>query len=389
MRVLFISSYYIPAVEWGGPAICVPAIAEGLRKLGTDVTVLTTNGRGNPGLPSIPPGLREVNAVPVYYFGRIGPARYFFCHGIIEYLARHLGSYDLIHIHGLWTFPVLISSRFCQIYKKPYLITLHGQLVEWAINRKKTKKRLYMSVFEANTIVHSELIHFTSEFEKQSTIKRYSNLKSVVIPNPVAVEKFLCIRPLSEEQCANRKVTFLIVGRLHPVKGFDLLLPALARAKAASDIELLIVGPDQGGYLTDITEMVHSLSLTDNVRYLGLLRDSDLLEAYERSQVIVVPSYQENFGMVAAEGMASARPVIVSNRVGISDIVAEQKAGWVCDLSVPSLTNAIKYVCHNPELLNETGLNGRKAALEHFTPESISARLQKAYENILRNKQFD
>jgi glycosyltransferase involved in cell wall biosynthesis len=386
MKVLFITSYYHPAIEYGGPAKSVPALAMGLKKLGIDLTVVTTNARGLPDLPKVPRGLKEVNSVPVYYFARIGPARYFLSFGMLIYLFKYLYTFDIIHIHGVWGFPALLGSRLSQIRRKPYLITLRGELVQWAMSQKSIKKLLYMTLFGEKTLTQSIRIHFTSEVEKRNSIKKFPDHKSVVIPNPVDIEKFLRLEPLPNKGSGKEKIVLSIIGRLHPVKGFELLLPALSTLRNACDFELLIVGPDEGSYLTKIKQMVDSLYLTDQVKYLGLLQGDLLVEAYEKSDIIVVSSYQENFGMSAAEGMASARPVIVSNKVGIADIVEKYRAGWVFEPSIDSLANLLKTVVNQPGLLRSYGLNGRKAAAENFTDTAVAKKFLEVYDEILKQR---
>jgi glycosyltransferase involved in cell wall biosynthesis len=386
MKVLFIIPYYYPAIEWGGPVKCVHAMAMGLKKLGIDITVVTTSERGQRDLPRVPVGLKEINGVPVYYFNRIGPARYFVSLGMIRYLLKHLNTFDIVHIHGLWNFPAFFGSRLSQICKRPYLITLHGLLVQWAMSQKSIKKLVYMILFDEKTLAHSLRIHFTSEFEKRSSIKKFPDYKSVLIPDPIDIEKFLCLEPLPNKRSGKEKIVLSIIGRLHPVKGFDLLLSALPKLKSVCDFELMIIGPDEGNYLAKIRGLADSLSLTDQIKYSGLLSDDLLAGAYEKSDIIVVPSYQENFGMSAAEGMASARPVIVSSKVGIADIVEKYSAGWVFEPSIDSLASLLKTVVQQPGLLRSYGLNGRKAALENFTDTGVAKKLSEVYEEILKQR---
>ena len=311
MRVLFITSYYSPAIEWGGPATCLPAMARGLKKLGVEITVATTNARALPGLPRTPRGLREVDGVPVHYFDRIGPARYFLSSGMAKYLTKNLASFDIVHVHGLWNFPTLLGSGLSGIRRKPYLITPHGEMAPWAMNRKPIRKLIYRAAFEGRVLAQAKRIQFTSEFEKQSSLIRFPESKTVVIPFPVEMERFLPLEPLPRTGNGNRRTVLSIIGRLHPVKGFDLLLPALSRIRNVCDFRLMIVGPDEGKYGTRIRGMIDSLSLAGRVEFLGLLHSDRLVDVYRKSDVIVVPSYQENFSMTAAESMASARPYCV------------------------------------------------------------------------------
>ena len=175
-----------------------------------------------------------------------------------------------------------------------------------------------------------------------------------------------------------------VVGRLIPIKGHDVLLRALAAARAElPGITLQVAGA--GALETELRETVAQLGLDDSVSFLGHV--ARIASVFERAEVVVVPSLGEGFGMVALEAMERARPVVASAVGGLPEIVADRESGLVVPAGeAEALAEAIVTLAGDLARAAEMGRAGRARALEIFTPERCVERIEELYERALAGR---
>src|SRR5438270_8098251 len=149
------------------------------------------------------------------------------------------------------------------------------------------------------------------------------------------------------------------VGRLIPIKGFDLLLRAFAAAREqVPELTLELAG---AGAL----EGELRAAAPEGVTLLG--RVSPVQEVYDRNAIVVVPSRGEGFGMVALEAAERGRAVIASDVGGLPEIVADGETGTVVPAGdVEALARAIVVLAHDGELVRQYGHAARRRALDDF-----------------------
>src|SRR6185437_1538003 len=108
------------------------------------------------------------------------------------------------------------------------------------------------------------------------------------------------------------------LGRIHPKKGTDILIASFAASLAKNpDWQLVIVGPDQIGWQKELQALAESLGVSNRITWTGALAGSLKWGAFSASELFVIPSHQENFGIVVAEAMSCNLPVVMSNKVNI------------------------------------------------------------------------
>jgi glycosyltransferase involved in cell wall biosynthesis len=169
------------------------------------------------------------------------------------------------------------------------------------------------------------------------------------------------------------------VGRLIPIKGFDLLLRAFAAARAevpALTLELAGAGP---------LEAELRAAAPEGVTFLG--RVAPVAEVYERNAVVVIPSRGEGFGMVALEAAERGRAAIVSDVGGLPEIVADGETGIVVPSEdVAALTRAIVALARDPELVRRYGEAARRRALAQFSAEAAADGVEAVYRDLLHQR---
>ncbi|HWB13450.1 MAG TPA: glycosyltransferase [Pirellulales bacterium] len=139
---------------------------------------------------------------------------------------------------------------------------------------------------------------------------------------------------------------FVYVGRVSKEKNLDLLLEAFVELRReGADAELLVVG--DGPYLEALVDHYRRA----DVIFTGFLEGETLAAAYASADVFVFPSTTDTFGNVVLEAQASGLPVIVSNRGGPAEIVADGESGMIFDAAEPgSLKRVMRRLLTNPDL---------------------------------------
>jgi glycosyltransferase involved in cell wall biosynthesis len=169
------------------------------------------------------------------------------------------------------------------------------------------------------------------------------------------------------------------VGRLIPIKGFDLLLRAFAAARndvPELTLEIAGAGPLDGELRA---------AAPAGVRLLG--RVAPVAGVYERSAIVVVPSRGEGFGMVALEAAERGRAVIASDVGGLPEIVADGETGTVvASEDVGALTRAIVTLAREPQLVRSYGAAARRRALDQFTVGAAVDGVEAVYRNLLSRR---
>jgi glycosyltransferase involved in cell wall biosynthesis len=168
-----------------------------------------------------------------------------------------------------------------------------------------------------------------------------------------------------------------VVGRLIPIKGHATLLAAVAGARErVPGLTLEIAG--DGALERQLRTTATRLGLDDAVSFLG--RIAPAAPVLERAAIVVVPSLGEGFGMVALEAMERGRPVIASAVGGLPEIVDDGRTGILVPPSdSAALAEAIAELATDPARAAAMGLAGRARALEAFSQERCTDRIEELY----------
>lgn len=160
-------------------------------------------------------------------------------------------------------------------------------------------------------------------------------------------------------------------------KGFDLLEKALEGFKNNTDLIYLVLGAN---------EKVESISGNSNIRTLSHKFDEEtLILLYNASDVVVVPSRQENLSNTIMESLACGTPVVAFNTGGNSDLIVHKKNGYLAtSFDTNALQNGLSFVLDNNDLMG-LNINARKSMVECFSYSVVAKRYIEMYKNILKN----
>lgn len=179
-------------------------------------------------------------------------------------------------------------------------------------------------------------------------------------------------RPVGEPP---RRLTLLFAGRRRPVKGFATLARALKLLERP--VDLLVTGtPDRW-----TSRWVSGVP--GEVRFLGEVPHRRMAEVYAASSVLVLPSYEEPFGLVVLEALASGRPVVVSDNVGAAEVLVGTEAGWVCPAGdAAALATVLEKLAVDPDALRGATASAREVA-ERWSWDAYGSRLLDVYEEYV------
>jgi len=365
--------------EWGGPPRVVIGMAKALVKKGIKVSVFTTAEKGKRRR------IVRLNNITTQIFERGSFSRFWtsYSPGVTRVMVKEIENCDLVHIHELWHYLHYVGYKTARKQKKPYGISVHGQLAPWDLSRKAFRKSIYSMFVQKKILEETAFLHAITE-EEVKDIRKYGVSNNIfVIPNGINLEDFLTLSrvhlDLPKLQNLQNKKIVLFLGRIHPTKGLDLLAKAWGQiAKGRNDLVLVIAGPDTDGYKSKIEGILKSKGVMDKVIFLGMVEEDEKKIILERADIVVIPSYSEVRSLVALEAMISQKPIIITNKCHFPEI-SEVAAGIIIEPKVEQLEKALSKLLVNPEMRKKMGQNGRILVMERYTWDKIVNRLIEIY----------
>lgn len=389
MKILHVIGNISP--RFGGPSVVCKEMCRELSAVGHEVVVYTTNADYPRGILDVPVNKPVSQGTYFIYYFSIQLKSYLLSLKLMVNLFRHIKEYDIVHIHGLYRFPQTVAAYLARLYKIPYIIRTHGSLDPFLYNQKRhfLTKRIHEMLVEFPNMNKASVIHCTSKKEKENI--RNLNLKAseIVIPNGLDISIFSSLPSkgtFRKKYNFEKKKIILHLGRIHFVKGLDILIKAFAVvSRRRNDLHLILAGPDNDGYGKTIRSLILQEGIENNVTFTGILDLNGKIEAFVDSDVFVLPSYTENFGMSVLEAMACGCPVVISNKVNIWRNVLEAEAGFVTSCDSREVAKAIYRIVQNPELGRKLGQSGRNLVFRKYGWEKSVIRLIEVYNAFKKN----
>ncbi len=387
MRVLHVTSFYEPSVAKGGLARAVGLLATSQARQGTDVTVFTTSVGLGGAESSLTEEVRD--GVRVWYFAAESLSGLYFSYGLLRSCFQRTRQFDLVHVHGLWSFPATCGAMAARWAKVPYLVSSHGMLNSAAMNLHAYKKLPFWFAIQRRTLRRAAWLHFATLEEQRQAATWIRGKKACVIPIGLNLREF---REPSEprrfrsEQGIPADVALLaFVGRIHPLKALDVLLHALVRVVTqVPQLIVAIAGPDENGHRDRLQKLARKLGIDAQVRWLGTLVGQAKLDLLTDADVFVLPSFSENLGLAALEAMALGCPVILGCGVNIAADVKRWGAGRVVSPEPDALAMAIIELLENPGIRSAMRQAGRRLVAGCFDADTLAREMLRVYEECLR-----
>jgi glycosyltransferase involved in cell wall biosynthesis len=364
----------------GGPNVAVRAIARGLVRRGIDVTVATTNAAGTQSL-DVPVDTPVIDDGVVYrYFARSVPGSWKFSWPMTRWLWANAGTYDVVHVHALFSYATIPGCRAAARVPVPYILRPLGTLSDWSLGHRRWKKRPYYALLERPHLAGASAIHVTSIAEADDVARLGYGDRARVIPLGVNVGA----RPSRRARVPSggEPLRLLFLSRLHEKKNVPLLLRALAAARGARPIELTVAGDGDPGYRDHLADLANQLGLRDVVSFAGHVDDMAKERAFATADCFVLPSAHENFGLAVAEALAAGLPAIVTQNVALARDVQSSGAGVVTEPTETALASALVWAAEHPATLLEMGDRAWQHASRELSWDTTCVRLAELYDEL-------
>jgi glycosyltransferase involved in cell wall biosynthesis len=327
----------------------------------------------------------------------LGPGKgmYGYAPRFVPWLREHLSSYDLVFLNSIWQYNVLAAYKLLANTRVPYGVFTHGMLDPYFKREfplKHLKKTIYWHLFLKRILNEANAVLFTCEEEMILARQSFPGYKvrecilnfGIFAPDvdlANASAEFLARWP---HLCGKRLA--ISMGRLHPKKGIDILIEAFAQSLAKhAEWELVIAGPDQVGMLADLKALAERIGVAERITWTGMISGALKWGAIASSEVFVLPSHQENFGIVVAEALACRVPVIISDKVNIWREIQSHQAGFICQDSIEGTRTALNrwagLSAHEALKMRDGTL---KCFDEHFNYDVIAGKVLEITESIAR-----
>lgn len=383
-RILQVVPTYYPAVRYGGPIRSVHGLASALVRRGHEVHVYTTNMDGPGDLDVRTDAPVDLDGVRVHYFPVPALRRLAWSPAMGRRLRESTAGFDVAHLHSVFLWPLDAAARAATRAGVPYLLAPRGMLLRDVIGRRsRWAKAAWLGLAGRRTLREAAGLHATADSE-------IADLRALGLDNGST----FCVEngvdwprepvPLERGPFAGipRPYAFFL-SRISWKKGLDRLIRAW---KHVAGLPLLIGGNDDEGLVPSLTELAHREGVADRVHFLGPVGDRDKWALYANAEMLILPSYSENFGNVVAEAMAMGCPVIVTRAVGIASLVEQANAGLVCGDQPVEIAAAVNRLATDAQLRRELGARGRGVVQQRLSWDAIATQMEQVYEDVIARR---
>lgn len=282
---------------------------------------------------------------------------------------------DVVCVHSMWTPPVLRACRAALRAGTPLVRVPHGCLNPAALRHSAWKKTI-VSPLERRYMRRAACVLVTTETEMAAVERWVRGVRRIEVVG-MGVDDLLT-PDLPPKGTGGGPKTFLFVGRLHPLKGLDLLLEALP-----ADASLRVIAPDADGAQARYERLARKFGVAERVTFLGVKTGAEKMREMRAADALVLPTHSENFGFAVAEALVVGTPAITTKGAPWEGLETHG-CGWWADVEAASLRAALAdCAARSREELAKMGARGRDWMLADFTWRNCAVRVQKAICGII------
>ncbi|MEY9986001.1 glycosyltransferase involved in cell wall biosynthesis [Bradyrhizobium yuanmingense] len=367
----------------GGPIEGLVRSYQALARLGYFREIATLDHPDDPWVKDFPLPIFPLGTRPLEErrrLDRLPWVHYGYTARLVPWLRRHVRDFDIVIVNGLWNYAAGGASRVLPSAGVPYFVFTHGMLDPWFRKQYPVKaafKQMSWLLNEGPLLRKANGVLFTCEEERLFARNAFW---------PYRVREFVVSYGTSDVtgDCDAQVAAFrdrlpalgerkflLFLSRIHPKKGCDLLIDAFGRiASSAPDLDLVMAGPDQSDWVGHLKQRAAAAGIAHRIHWPGMLEGDQKWGAFRGCEAFVLPSHQENFGIVVAEALACGKPVLITDKVNIWREIKEDGAGLVVtDDSAGILSLLQGYLGMSPAERQAMADAGRQTFLKRFNIE--------------------
>lgn len=386
--------HIIPSINplGGGSNLAAIEIVKALRNIGIDAEIATTNDINLEIIKSSLGEIQEFKNVPIRFFSRLFTdfkplSEFKVSPSYTRWLEQNIQNYKIVHIHSFFSYLCTRGAITARKHNTDYVITPHGQLDSWVINQKKVKKSIYSFLWERKNLNYATAIHCATDKEVNDVQKYGISTPTFITPlaaSPIIFEpdarakvrKMFCEIPSSTP-------IILFLSRVHPKKRIDFLIQVLYQLNNQCEFHLIIAGTGNENYVKNIKARVSELKLQKRVTFAGFVQGQQKELLLQGSDIFVLPSFGENFGIAVVEAMLAGLPIVITPEVQISSDFQNEEVGFVIPGTIQMWVDTIKKLLESGDMRQRMGDRGKFFAARHYRWEITGERLASLYSKIL------
>jgi len=286
---------------------------------------------------------------------------------------------DVFHTNACWDPLTALTSIWAKNegYKVAY--TPHGELTPYSINRHYwTRKLPAILLYQKRGLQAADIVHTTADKEKKELAELGWNTSFYLIPNCIQIDQ------ISIKETWKRKKKILFISRIHHKKGIHFLIKAISiLKKELNGYKVYIVGKKEDNYFDELVNLTKNLKVADIIEFTGPIYGEAKWNMYKDADVFVLPTFNENFGIVIPEALASGTPTITTIGAPWEELNT-YKCGWWIENGTQPLVDAFKdFLCKSSDELKEMGQRGRELIINKYTSESIAKQFIEMYNTLI------
>ena len=382
MRILQVFNFFsLP--HGGGTVAVIYQLSRAMTQRGHEVTIYTSDFELDREYIN---SLEGVEVYPFHSWLNLPRFYFYLTIGMIWEAKRKVKDFEIIHMHGYRSLQNIVIHHYAKKYNIPYVLQAHGSVLPFF--QKQRLKNIFDLFFgysilrDASKVIASTKIE-ARQYKKMSVDKD----KIEIVPNGIDLSEYDNLpkrgKFRKKYKIKDEEKMILYLGRIHKIKGIDLLVEAFSDLiRELKDVRLVIVGSDDG-FLSMLKRQIDDLKIGDKILFTGLIPEKDKLRAYVDADVYVLPSVYETFPVTVLEACACGTPVIVTDRCGIANIVNDNNVGHVVEYNKDQLQDAIFKILTNVELRCCFGEGGKKLVREKFSWDIVVEQLEQIYGDII------
>lgn len=296
-------------------------------------------------------------------------------YSIVAGVVARQQQFDIIHSHDWLTYPAGIHAK--QVSGKPLVIHVHA--TDYDRSRGNVNPTVY--AIEKNGMDYADHIMCVSELTRQTVINKYHQdpRKVTAVHNAVDPVSQEVLDIVPHHNPKEKIVTFL--GRITMQKGPEYFVEAAALVLSKTKhVRFVMAG--NGDMMNQMIQLAAERGIADHFHFPGFMRGKQVYEVLKSSDVYIMPSVSEPFGISPLEAMQVSVPTIISKQSGCAEIL--DKCIKIDYWDIHAMADAIYAVCNYPSLFRYLQEEGKKE-VDGITWEKVAQKIRGLYENVLRN----
>lgn len=373
MKILQINASYKPAYIYGGPTMSVSKLSEALVKAGNNVQVYTTTANG---LTELQAGIQQVDGVQVNYFPRITKDHSHFSPQLLWAVWKQARQFDAVHIHAWWNLVSVLSCLVAIMRKVPVVVSPRGTLSNYSFHNKNAFIKQCIHSLLGKPLLSKCFVHVTSTREAKSICQLIKPKQIISLPNFIELSQ-------ASNQTHNRDANvlqLLFLSRIEEKKGLDILIISLK--KITVPYHLTIAGSGEPDYVARLKQLSLQNDVAANISWIGFQGDNKF-NIMAQADLLILPSYDENFGNVVIESLSVGTAVLLSENVGLADYVTENNFGWICTTEPDSVAQVINDI--NRDDLAVIRQNAPYIIARDFNEENLIKKYTDMYQQLIQH----